>query len=460
MSRWTALAATLLLVASSSRTARGEAPAPSPPPPAPSVQQPSPKRPLPDYDGRGGTPLTAGERALWGPRVLLSPVYLVTEYVLRRPLGMAVSAAEHADVPRKLYDFFAFGPEHKAGFVPVGFVEFNFNPSVGVYAFWDDAGFRGNDLRLHAEAWPGDWLAGSLTQRIRIDPQRTFQLRVSGMRRPDHVFYGLGPASLQRSQSRYGEERFEGTASHDWGFWRSSRVETAVGLRDVRTYDGRYGTDPPLTQQAAAGAFSAPEGFGSEYTAQFDRVVAAVDTRTPADRPGSGLRFELGAEQVNEVRQSPASGWLRYGATAAGFVDLNGRSRVLGLSVTALFVDPLGSRPVPFPELVYLGGDHPMPAYFAGRLVDRSAAAATASYSWPIGLWLDGRLEVAAGNVFGTHLASFDPRSLRFSGAFGLSVAGLHDVPLELLLGLGTETIASSATVDSVRLALGVPHTF
>lgn len=410
MSPRCAALAVLALTIAAPRSGRADEPAAAPAPalaPAPAPSAESPKRPVPDYDGRGPRPATPGETALWIPRVVLSPAYLVTEYVLRRPIGAGVSAAERADLPRKLYDFFAFGPDHKAGLVPVGFVEFNFNPSVGVYGFWDDAGFRGDHLRLHVEAWPDEWLSGKLTQQIAFDPERSLRLRVEGVKRPDRVFYGTGPYTLQSWQSRYGQQRLEASATYAWRWWRSSRIETGVGARDVQTYDGHFAGEPSLTQQAATGAFAVPAGFGGEYTAQYNRLVASIDTRDP-DRPTTGVHLEAAAEQGNELRHSPASGWIRYGATVAGAVDLTGRRRVLGLAVTTLFSDPLGSQPVPFTELAYLGGDHPMPAYFAGRLVDRSAAAATASYGWPIAPWLDGRLEVAVGNVFGTHLAQLD----------------------------------------------------
>lgn len=420
----------------------------------------SPRRPVPDYDGRGPAPTRPGDVVLWVPRILLSPTYVVSEYVLRLPLSVAIPAAERTDLPRKVYDFFTFGPEHKAGFTPIGLVEFNFNPSVGVYAFWDDVGLKGDDLRLHVEVWPDDWLAGSITQRIVLDDKRTLQLRVSGLRRPDKVFYGTGPASLQADQSRYGVQRVDAGAAYEWRFWRSSQIQTMAGVRDVSTYDGHYGGDPTLTQEAAGRAFAVPYGFGHEYTAEYNHVLAAVDTRAHVSPLGSGLRMELAGEQGSDLRSAPASGWIRYGATAAGYLDVNGFGRILGLSVTTIFVDPLGSQPVPFTELAYLGGDHPMAGYYEGRLRDRSAAVVTATYSWPIGPWLDGRLEAAVGNVFSAHLAGFDAGLLRFSGAFGLSVAGLQDAPLELLFGLGSETFDHGGQIDSVRVSLGVPHTF
>jgi hypothetical protein len=432
----------------------------------PQPQAPSPKRELPDYDGRG-QPTSSGNPALWVPRVLLSPVYLVTEYGLRRPLGAGLPAAEHADLPRKLYDFFTFD-HHNGGFLPIGFAEFNFNPSVGIYTWWNDAGFKGDNLRLHAEAWPTGWVGVSLIQQVVIDKAHALQIHVTENHRPDQVYYGVGPTSLQSSQSRYGIQKVEAGGAYDLRFWRSSHIETSLGVRNVDTYDGHYENDPSLTKEAATGAFAVPYGFDQDYTAVYDGLVAVLDSRVPAPRTGSGVRLEMDAEQGSETLSAPAaSSWLRYGATAAGFVDVTGRSRVLGISVTTIFVDPLGKEPVPFPELVYFGGDHPMVGYYKGRMVDRSAAAATASYAWPIGPWLDGRLEFAVGNVFGVHLSELEPRLFRMSGALGIETAGikdlmtgLTDVPLELLVGVGTETFAQGATVDSVRVMFGVPHTF
>jgi hypothetical protein len=60
---------------------------------APPARAEEKKRELPDYDGRGGAPRTPGQKALWVPRILLSPLYFVSEFVIRRPLGAAITAA-------------------------------------------------------------------------------------------------------------------------------------------------------------------------------------------------------------------------------------------------------------------------------------------------------------------------------------------------------------------------------
>jgi hypothetical protein len=158
---WGALAA-VSLTAMTASPARAE--------PSPALPQDTPpKRPLPDYGVRRPEPKTARDIALWVPRLVLSPLYLVSEYVVRAPLSALIPALERAEAPRKLYDFFAFGSEHKAGIVPVGYADFGFNPSVGVYGFWNDAWAKGNDWSVHAEAWPDDWYAFSLKESVRLD---------------------------------------------------------------------------------------------------------------------------------------------------------------------------------------------------------------------------------------------------------------------------------------------------
>jgi hypothetical protein len=415
-----------------------------------------PKRELPDYEGRPARPETPGEVLLWFPRVLFSPVYFTTEYLLRRPFGAAIGAAERAHLPTFLYDFFTFGPDHKAGFTPIAFVDFGFNPSVGVYGFWDDAFFRGNDLRVHASAWNADWLAGSLVERIRFHQKDSLALKVSAMRRPDPVFYGIGPRTLQSAQSRFGEDRLEASATADFALWRASKVETAVGVRHSSFYDGHYLGDPGIVEQTAAGVFAVPDGFANGYTAEYNRVVLALDSRRPFPDEGSGVRLEAQGQQGNDVSQAAGAGWLRYHAAAAGFVDLDGHRRIVSLSAVTIFADPLGSRPIPFTELVSLGGDAPMPGFYPGRLVDRSAAVGTLRYKWPIGPFVDGSIQAAVGNVFGAHLDGFDTRLLRFSGALGIETDSSPDSNFQLLVGFGTETFEHGGQVDTARLVLGI----
>jgi outer membrane protein assembly factor BamA len=194
------------------------------------------------------------------------------------------------------------------------------------------------------------------------------------------------------------------------------------------------------------------------YTEVYERVDLALDSRRARPAPGHGVRLELAAENGSDLRGS--SGWVRYGGTVGGFVDLTGTQRVLSLSFAAFFADPLGKNAIPFTELVSLGGDQPMRGFFPGRLIGRSAAVLTARYRWPIWMWLDGSLVASVGNVFDEHLSGFQAGLLRFSGAIGLDTTFSTTSSIEVLVGFGTETFDNHATVNEARFAIGTSRGF
>ena len=361
----------------------------------------------------------------------------------------------------RLQRAFAFGPNHSFGFIPVGFIEFGFNPSVGVYGFWNDAFVKGNDIRLHYELWPSEWFGGSLTDRFRIDSERAVQLRIATTKRPDHVFYGIGPDTPQWHQSTattWTSSTWSGTIESK--AWRSSSVRATVGVRKVDLFGGHYGKDPSLEDEARSGAFDVPFGFNRGYLGPYSDLRLIVDSRKRDVPRGSSARFEIEGEHGSDVEHAPATGWVRYGANAGVFVDLNGHARILSLQVAALFADPLGNGQIPFTELVTLGGDI-VDAGILSRPPRRSKRRTVAqlAYTWPVGPKLDATMQADVGNVFGDHLQDFDPRLLRLSAAFGLE-AHVGDPPLQFLVGFGTEPIDRGLTVDSFRVMVGVPRTF
>jgi hypothetical protein len=421
-----------------------------------------PSRPTPDYDGRGskGQPTTPGQVALWVPRVILFPLYVVSEYVVRRPLGYAITAAERAELPATLYDIFAFGPDHKAGVVPIAFLDFGFYPSVGLYGFWDDAGFKGHALRLRGSTAGRRWLSGALTERFQLTPKTAVSLNGSLIHRPDYTYYGIGPDTREEVRSRYGADTADFHATLRAGFWRSSSIETSLGYRGASFYPGQFGDDPSLTQQVQNRAFSLPDGYTDGYRVGFQRTTVTLDTRRDEDVGESGGRLVVRGEQALDPSQPRANGWLRYGASLGGFLDLDNRGRILSLSVTAEMTDPLGGEPVPFHELTTIGGNEQMPGLRAGRLRGRSGAVATLRYSWPIWIWLDGSLQAAVGNVFGEHLSGMSWGQSRFSGAIGMESRGSRDSVFQLLMGFGTETFNSGADVNSIRVVVGARNGF
>jgi hypothetical protein len=424
----------------------------------PALAEPE-KREKPDYAGRPEAPATAGEVALWVPRILLFPLYLTSEFVIRRPLGAFLTEAERHNWPAALYDFFAFGPDHKAGFAPLVFADFGFNPSVGVYVFWDDAFFKGHDLSVHGATWGEDWIAGSLTERFKFRDKKVLTLNLTGVRRPDYTFFGTGPRALESSRSRYGEDRLDARATLGMPIAPGVRIDAGIGVKSVAISHGHFGADPSIEQAAAAGTFALPYGFGRTVVPEYNQLRLTLDSR--AKPPGgSGVRVEFEGEQGSDTKSLPESGWIRYGATAAAFYDIGDHGRVIELVAQTLFVDPLGPNPVPFTELVQVGGDGLMRGFYPGRLLDRSAAVGMFRYRWPIAIWLDGSINASVGDVFGERLRDFDAKLLRFSGTIGISSRNSADGSIEALVGFGTETFEHGGQVDSIRIVLGTNRGF
>jgi hypothetical protein len=418
------------------------------------------KRPIPDYDGRGGVRQTPGQKALWVPRLVLSPLYFVSEFVIRRPLGFAITAAEKAQLPKALYDFFAFGPDHKAGVVPIAFIDFGFLPSVGLYGFWDDAGFKGHQLALHGSTWGSEWLSGTATERFNFVPERfAVTLSATATHRPDYAFYGIGPDTRESQLVRYQADTVDARAESRVTFAGGSLVETAAGYRGASFGHSDFAPGRSLDDRIAQGRLNEPPGFKDGYRAPFAHSRLVLDSRG-ASASATGARLELSADEGADLKNGPTSGWLRYGGTLGGFVDLGEAERVVSLSVSALLADPIGNRPVPFTELVTLGGPGMMPGFRAGRLVDRSAAVATLRYSWPIWVWLNGSLQVATGNVFGARFDGFRAERGRLSTAIGIESSGSRDSIFQALVGFGTETFESGAKLDSLRVVVGARSGF
>lgn len=425
------------------------------------------KRPVPDYDGRGGVPKTPGQKALIVPRVLLFPAYLVSEYLVRRPLEAGLTYVEKAGWPAAIYDFLALGESHPIGAVPFMLVDFGFQPSVGLYAYWDDAGFQGHQLRLRGSTWGPSWLSGTATERFFVGQPLELALTGTLTRRPDYAFYGIGPDVRESDKVRYAGDTAFARFESRYKFYGRDVLETTIGYRGASyghtDWDegdrGKADFQPSLDDAVAAGELPEPPGFRDGFRAPYAGVRLLLDSRGKAKKT-DGVRLDASVEQSVDLKNTPSSGWLRYGGTLWGFIDLNEGERTVSLAVTASMVDPIGERPVPFTQLVGLGGGRTLAGFRSGRLFDRSGAAAVMRYSWPIWLALNGSLQAGVGNVFAEHFEGFRPGRLRLSGAFGLETQGSPDSIFQALLGLGTETLESGAELDSIRLVVGVRNGF
>lgn len=453
------------------------------------------KRSLPNYDGRP-EPRSAGDVLIWIPRVLFSPLYLVSEYLIRRPLGALVTVAERDNWADAVVEFFTFGPNNSMGLVPTGLVDFGFRPSVGLYYYWNEAGHRDNAVRARAAFGGYDWRSLEITDRVSVGPDADIALGGEATLRPDHVFYGLGPRSSaddprylrrdlrgQLTYSAYLQTRPHGLPKGNAAQPSESKLRAAVGIRDARFDIGNQCCDDASVQsQVDAGLFPAPAGSRDGYTIAFQQLDLTLDSRRRREQlfeqdasdwtqpPGTGVRLNLRAEHASSLRSATPSlpsttterqAWLKYGASLGGFWDVTEQQRVLGLQLIVDFVDPLleGSE-IPFNEQVSLGGERPLRGFLEGRLVDRSSAVLLFNYTWPIWVWLDGALHYAVGNVFGEHLSGLEPGLLRQSAGIGIRAVGSRDHMLELLVAFGSKPFDAGGEPESLRFVLGATSGF
>lgn len=418
------------------------------------------RRAVPDYDGRPEVPDESDSVGIWALRVIFFPAYLVSEYVVRRPLGWATIAAERANLYTWVIDVFTFGPERNAMLFPTALIDFGFEPSVGLYFAWRDAFVDDNTLTLQAGTWGPGWLRLTFSDSYEFRPGSEIGLRLEGWRRPDWLFFGLGPRSLDEDWSRYGRIDLSGTLSVDVELPRTSWFTAHAGVSS-RRFEHESCCGPPIRRRVANGVYPLPPGFEEGYDVYRQGLWLALDTRRPRPAAGSGVRAVARVERNIRLGGDGPDQWLHYSGALSGFWDVTGHNRTIGLSVAALFADPIGStEDIPFTDQVVLGGNAPMRGFLEGRLIDRSALVSRLQYTWPVWVLVDGSLAAEAGNVFGERLSNFDPGLVRLSFTLGLRAHGRRDRPFEALIGFGTTPLDEGAKLDSIRLLLGATNGF
>lgn len=438
------------------------------------------ERDAPDYDGRGDEPVTAGDVFIWIPRAVFSPVYLVTEYLIRWPVGKLTAWLDVNDIPDLVSDFFTFGPGGKSGLVPSGLIDFGFRPSIGLYFFSNDTLWNGSAVRTHLAFGGVDWYRATATLRHQISQESAkrhasmVQIKGTYSHRPDWKFFGVGANTFSDEEARFTAQLIDGELSYDGGFWRSSHIRLDAGVRDAQFKDKACCGDLSVGEAVAMGFYQTPTLFDDGYLVLYSGLNGILDSRErPNAYEGAGSDFvtpsatgiKLGARAtfVSGLRDSPVPGqadgepigYAKYGGTLGAFVDIYNQ-RTLGLQLIIDFVDPLSDDgQIPFFDLVSLGGSRPMRGFLERRLLGRSSAVAELEYSWPIWVWLDGSLNYSLGNVFGERLKDFDTALLRQSFGLGFRANSARDHTFEFLLAFGTETFDQGGKLDSVRFVFG-----
>jgi hypothetical protein len=432
------------------------------------------RRPKPDYaKERRGT--SASQALLWIPRAVFFPLYVVTEYGIRQPVGAAVTFAERHHLRARYHEFFTFDEDQKVGLFPSGRIDLGLRTQAGIYFFWLDATGQ-SDIKLRLTTGGLDTWTLNTLYHAPLDNLSYLRLKLDYTRRPDNTFYGLG-RQIREHGGRFEAERYTTGLTYGWSQGRLSF--SAQGGFLSTSFDPKVGADS-LAAAIASGALTAPPGLHDGVVAYYGGLAGRVDTR-PARLaavrsardldPKSGTGISAGLHANHFVGLAPTSAsaaqakrrphWLRFGGALLGGLDLTGTNRTLELELAAELAEPLpADNPIPFTEQVSLGGDRPMRAFTSGRLIDESAAVATLSYNWPVWSQLDGSIHYSLGNVFARHLEDFEPARLRSSFGIGMKTLGSPDHPFEALIALGTRPFAEGGGVETLRLVFGTQAGF
>lgn len=416
----------------------------------------SPKRQLPNYDGRGNRDAVPGSWVVI-PRVALWPIYAVNEYGFRRPLRWGVSRIERKRWIQSISDLFHFGDDASDVILPTALIDFGLLPSIGLYIGLDDVGTDHNAVRVHVATGGFNWLSATLLDRYRYDSDAgTLSARAEFSRRPDYLFLGVGPDVTHATIARYGLQRAEASLGLARKFGVSSGFSFTAGARAMAYRAGNCCSEPTLDVRIADGSQAMPAGYPTPYSVVFQHTELMLDSRSPRPSSASGAFLRLYGGTATDA--SRGNTWADYGAMTGVAFDLTGQQRTVTLTTHVEMVDPLQGI-IPFNELAQLGQDQ-MAGFVRGWMNGRSTFVLEASYRWPVWMWLDGQLRIAAGNAFDDHLDGFELRKLRLSADVGVTSLGARDAAFELLFGLGSETLEQGAGVTSARFSIGTRRGF
>jgi hypothetical protein len=420
------------------------------------------RRPVPDLDGRPEREPDATEQLLWIPRVLFSPLYFVSELVIRRPLGALATAIEREEIVQHVIDFLTFGPDKNIGVIPTVFYEFGLSPSVGLYAFWNQFLARSNRISAHAATWGPRWLSFTASDQLELTSASKLTARVHLERRPDQIFTGIGYDSTGRAdespaeRSRYTVEEVDASLAARIAFFRRSEIGYAFGYRSRGFLDRGWDDEASIGTFVGQLGDPLPPGFESGYESFRLRIHGALDTRPLTPLPVGGARLAGYVEQHVGFGGLPDSRWIRAAGEALLSVELF-EQRVFGVTGAVAAIIPTSSGAiVPFAELIDPGNLGPLSGFQQGVLRGHTAAALTFHYTWNVWPFVNGELRWTVGNVFGPDFEDFQLDRLRMSFALGI-VPGMPggEQLFDLSVSVGTETFERHAEINNVRFTFG-----
>ncbi len=409
---------------------------------APSVfsSEPGEERRLPLYEGRRPPATEATDALIWVPRVLFSPVWLVTEFVLRRPLIFAVTGIEESQLIDRFVDALTFLDGDLTLF-PRFLADFGLRPSVGLSLLWSDFVTERTTFALNGSFWGPRWLTfnADLSMRPLRGDSGMLSIIPEFVLRPDYPYYGFGHETFKGDEAFYQARHARVRVQLRAWLEGLSRAGFALGYGHSTFLDEADG--PAVDLALATNSFVEFQA----YQWLFARAFLELDSRDPDVEfsPGSGVRAELASSMGFDPTETSRRA-LRFSGELSAFWDISSIHHILSVALHAAMLERLGGGPLPVTELIQMGGAEQMRSFLPGRFVGDSAWSLAVSYRWPVWILLDAEVFAELGNAHPGRFEGFRfDRSYLGWGA-GLRSNWSREVILSLIVGFGTDRLDQS----------------
>ena len=252
------------------------------------------------------------------------------------------------------------------------------------------------------------------------------------------------------------------------------RIDAGVDFGCRRFGNGvPYGGDRPIDEvycgAASADVRSAVDerrvpGFAAGTQFVRERRELHIDSRTT--ELCVGLHGRCAAPSTRTASAATSRATCGCTATSAPPFEV-WRHRALYLGVSADDELAFGKTPIPFSELVQLGGPDDLRGFRRGRFRDASSMLATVEYRWPVWMWMDGSLFFDYGGVFGPKFTGFAVGELRPDVGIGFRMhsADKFVIRIQVAYGVGGDggfawsSPATATRRDSKRRhGIGLPR--
>jgi len=413
-----------------------------------------------ELDGRA-PPVSSGavdvpRTMLWVPRetarLAFWPVVQTSEFIEAHQL-------------QKWMDDLLTSDDQLVGVRPVLNYATGFLPSAGLRAFYNRLP-GGSGLAAHFQTAGPSVLQGELSGRA---PSWTgLSFRLTGNRRSDRLFAGIGPnsdaalAAMGRGEARFGSDVF--TAEARWlralpalfrMVWHADlqrRDYRAAGVSGGPSVAEVFSAPAPVCAGASSNGCvddTLVPGFSRGLRIAHAGATLAWAQRDRA-RDGSGVDLTLDATFAQGLGSDPSRHVTFFAETT---LALGGGDRLLLLHGRAAVVRKLGDSPVPFEELISPSGNAGMRGFPEGRFRGPSAAVGTAEYRWYVSHDIDASLFSDVGTVAGPEFSGIGQRWFPDFG-FGLRFYSTPDVYWKGSLYTGAQIVY--APDGGVRFLLAV----